>query len=188
MGKSLLSESYTRALRLAAALILNEGIELPVGGTDIFLPSFLVDMETLFETYMRRTLSTRLTGFTVLNGNEFGGKPLFDDRKSPTANPDIVVRQRGEPVLLAEVKYKPRASREDINQIITYAISYGVSRVLLLMPSEILSESGLSTIGILKGITIYKYGFQLGSATLDEEEANLSSTFSGLLMNPVSGA
>lgn len=150
-----------RTPRLAAAIALNKGIELPVGGTDIFLPSFLVDMETLFETYMRRTLSMRLKGFVVLNGNEFGGKPLFDNRKEPPANPDIIVRKIGEPVMIGEVKYKPRWTREDINQVFAYAVSYGVSNVLLLMPSEGSSETGLIMIGRLKGIKIYEYGFQL---------------------------
>lgn len=183
---SSLSETYARALRLVAALISNEGIQLPVGGADIFLPSFLVDMETLFEDYMRGVLGVRLNEFTVLNGNELGGKPLFDDRARPSANPDIVIGEDGEPLLLVEVKYKFRWSREDLNQIITYAISYNLYSALLLLPSENPSESGLSTIGTLNGIRIFKYGFRIGSVSLDQEEDSLANTIMGLLSSSAS--
>ena len=40
--------AYAKARSLARAIVLGKGIELPAGGSDLSLPSLLLDMETLF--------------------------------------------------------------------------------------------------------------------------------------------
>jgi hypothetical protein len=74
----------------------------------------------------------------------------------------------------ASVKYKAAPSREDVNQIVTYAVRYRVTKVLLICVSTN-SEGVLERIGTISGIEILCYSFSLPAANLDAEEANLVS-------------
>jgi 5-methylcytosine-specific restriction endonuclease McrBC regulatory subunit McrC len=152
-------------LRLANALIARQGVELPLGGTDIFLPSFLVDMESLFEEYLIRVLQQHLSEFQVVSGCSVT-KRLFDDMETPTANPDAILLSQNKPIAVGDVKYKPRYSREDLNQVIAYALSYRVSIAVLFLPALTEAEAGLGKAGEISGISVYHYRLWLGSVDL----------------------
>jgi 5-methylcytosine-specific restriction enzyme subunit McrC len=68
------------------------------------------------------------------------------------------------------VKYKDKPNRPDINQAITYAISYRSDRVLLVYQNQPGATAGLVHIGTVSGIRVEGYGFDLGSDTLEQEE------------------
>jgi len=133
-----ISQGLDRATRLARLIVTGQGIELPVGGSDVVLPSFLVDMESVFEKYVRHVLRSRLVDAEVLEGNAEGEKPLFDDRTEPPANPDVIIqRGPGDCPLVAEVKYKTVESRDDINQVLAYAtVQHGNPGVNCMRPSN----------------------------------------------------
>ena len=71
---------------------------------------------------------------------------------------------------MAEVKYKEKPDRQDINQAITYALSYNTSQAVLVHQSKPGSKTGLSLIGTIRGIRISAYGFDLSVSDLTAEE------------------
>ena len=169
------SADYRRAERLAEVIARQRGIELPGVGGDVELPSFLVNLEAVFEAYVRRVLEGGLVNAEVRDGNGDGAKPLFDNRAMPLASPDIVILgEDGSPAVVAEVKYKARDSRDDINQILTYALTYGVHRAVLLLPADAESEGGLTEVGAVGGVEVYRYRVDLGCNALEDEEQRLT--------------
>lgn len=164
---------YSRALEIALLIISNRGISLQEQGIDVLLETFIVNFETMFEDYLLRVLDQKAdpTAHRVRSGNTSGKKPLFDDRKDPPAQPDIVITSMvtGRK-LIAEVKYKERPSREDYNQAITYAVSYRSDRAILVHQNKPGAAAGLRHIGTMNGIMLDAYAFDLSKADLDSEE------------------
>jgi len=176
------SPEYGRAIRLATTILTERGVELPGGGGDLSLPSFLINMETLFESYARHVLRARLAAFTVLDGNNEGKQPLFDDRRSPSATPDIVVRDRsGAPTLIGEVKYKSDENRDDLNQVLGYALAYRVDKVVLILPVDASHPEGLAKVGRIANVSVYRYRIDLASDDLDSQESKFVDSVSELL-------
>ena len=175
-----LSATHIRALRLASALVARHGVELPLGGTDIFLPSFLIDMESLFEEYVIRVLVQHLPTHEVA-GAEEATKSLFDDIDAPMANPDIVIYRNGAALSVGDVKYKLRYTREDLNQVISYALSYDVGLAVLFLPALNEEDAGLTTIGRIKGIQVYQYALWLGSLHLSQEAERMATAIGAIL-------
>jgi 5-methylcytosine-specific restriction enzyme subunit McrC len=177
-----LTGAYQEAFNLAALVVQGRGIDLPAGG-ELRLPSFILDMADVFESYVRNTLATRLApAFAILDGNQEGARPLYDETPSPPATPDIVVNAHGRTRLIADAKYKDGPSREDLNQVLTYAIRYGVKKTLLAcLPAA--GNAQLQRLGSIAGIEIYVYRFPLGG-DLDSEELNFANTVRELLLVP----
>jgi 5-methylcytosine-specific restriction enzyme subunit McrC len=176
-----------RAVRLAQLLISGRGVELPAAGSDVALPSFLVNMETLFEKYMRQVLSQRLDDAAVLDGNAEGSKQLFDDRQTPPANPDVVIRKPDHHVVIGEVKYKASESRDDINQVLAYSLSYRAPTIVLILPAESSAERGLSEVGRVGHVRVCRYRFNLAAADLEAEERDFGEAIGRLLPRIAAG-
>ncbi len=172
---------YLRALRLARLIVSGHGIELRGDGEDVSLPSFLINMETLFEDYVRHVMATRLTGVEVLNGNTKGSKSLFDDRKDPPATPDVVVRRGADHPLIGEVKYKTLETRDDRYQVLAYGLSYRARDIVLILPAGSPESSGLAGVGEVNGIRVHRYRFDLAATDLNAEEGRMAATLQGLL-------
>lgn len=169
-----LPEPHREAAELAALIVQGRGVELPAAGR-MQLPSFLIDMADVFESYLRSVMKTGLSEVcTVLDGNKEGARWLYDEKPVPLATPDLVFTTAGVASLVADVKYKSAPSREDVNQIVTYAVRYGVRKVLLVcFSSEPMGR--LERIGTISGIEVHCYGFSLSAPNLDMEEANLNN-------------
>ncbi len=164
---------YSRPLEIALLIISNRGISLQEQGVDVLLETFIVNFETMFEDYLLRVLERRAdpTILRVRSGNSSGKKPLFDDRKDPPAQPDIVITSIASgKKLIAEVKYKEKPTREDYNQAITYAVTYRSDRVILVHQNKPGAATGLRHIGTMNGIVLDAYAFDLSKADLDNEE------------------
>lgn len=164
---------YSRALEIALLIISNRGISLQEHGIDVSLETFIVNFETMFEDYLLRVLEEKAdpTAHRVRSGNASGKKPLFDDRKDPPAQPDIVITSLATgKKLIAEVKYKEKPTREDYNQAITYAVSYRSDRVILVHQNKPGAATGLRRIGTMNGIVLDSYAFDLSKADLGSEE------------------
>ena len=176
------SPEYRRAIRLATTVLMERGVELPGGSGDLSLPSFLINMETLFESYARHVLRTRLSGFVVMDGNNEGRKSLFDDRRSPNATPDIVIRnEAGAATLVGEVKYKSDENRDDLNQVLGYALAYRVDIVVLILPADGNHPEGLAKVGQIANVSVYRYRINMASDDLDSQESRFTGSISGLL-------
>ena len=176
------SPDYLRALRLARLIVSGHGIELRGDGEDVSLPSFLVNMETLFEDYIRHVMATRLTGVEVLNGNTKGRRPLFDDRGEPEATPDVVVRRGTEYPLIGEVKYKSLEKRDDRYQVLAYGFSYRARDVVLVLPADSAEAAGLVSVGEVNGLRVHRYRFDLAATDLDASEEQFAAALRTLLL------
>ncbi len=185
---------YERAIRLAVMIARNSGVAFGERGGEVELASLVVNLEDAFEEYLRVVLASRLVDYLpdirVLDGNlneteGGGGKNLFATARqndlgieSPVT-PDIVLRRSTSdgtepenPVVL-DVKYKiykPRAARDDVNQTMTYAASYGSPVAIIAHPHQEKSKRGLQTVGRVSGTTLYQYGFDLAAEDLHNEE------------------
>lgn len=174
---------YLPAIQLAKYVIEGRSIDFDRIGEELTLPSLLIDLQDVFERYLRTAIRLQVErlayGISILDGNlqapNGGAKELFDTRPSVDANPDIVVRQAGSVLatVLGEVKYIDRNfSREDINQAIAYAVSYHAP-CLLIKPRRKGEAVGLHPHGEVAGTRIYRYHFDL-AADLEDQERRLA--------------
>lgn len=194
---------YERALRLAAMIARGSGVAFGQRGGEVELATLAVNLEAAFEEYLRVVLTSGLRDsmpdVRVLDGNltdpKGGGKNLFaatspdDLGTKSSATPDIVLRrpngdgsENGCPVVF-DVKYKiykPLADREDVNQTVTYAVSYGAPVAVIVHPHQEKSKHGLRAVGRVGSIALYQYGFDLSALDLDAEEAAFASSVRAL--------
>lgn len=177
---------YYRPLEISLLILSNHSVALQEHGNDVLLETFVINFEELFEQYMRRVLQNRAPPHCgVKDGNRDGKKPLFDDRREPPAQPDILItRHPADQKVIGEVKYKDKPDRSDINQAITYALSYGTNRTVLIHQCRPGSPRGLKTIGMIRGIRIYAYAFDLGASDIDAEEEAFAQCLFELVRPP----
>lgn len=165
---------YEGALAIALTILSGQGISLVGHGSEVELSSYIIDFETLFESYLRQVLRANmvveLPGIRIRDGNGEAKKRLFDNRKEPTANPDIVIDEPGSIKMIADVKYKDKIDRADINQVITYGCSYRVSNLLLIHQSGVNEASGIQLVGRMDQYSLYRYAYDLANASLEQEE------------------
>jgi len=196
-------EAYRAAITIAKAILLNQGIEVQRHGRDVMLPCVLINMEDVFEAYLRATLERNLRnyGFAVLDGNlsePSGAARALFDRADPSvkenrAKPDIVIRGSSLPStvgVVIDAKYKPpsgQADREDVNQVLVYSIVYGCKRVALAYPRRKPAEPIIQKIGSVGGVEVFRLLMDLGSSTLNEEEVSFAGEIKALL-NTVASA
>jgi 5-methylcytosine-specific restriction enzyme subunit McrC len=174
---------YYRAIDISLLLLSNRSVSLQERDDDVVLGTFIVNFEELFEDYLRRVLQDRCDSrFWVRDGNREARKSLFDDRKEPPAQPDIVITDReSRRRLVAEVKYKDRPNRDDINQAITYATSYRAKDVILIHQKGPGRAPGLQKIGTVEGIVLSSYAFDLTTADLEAEEERMAMCLFALI-------
>lgn len=173
---------YIDGLVLAGLVISKQGISFRTLAGDAALPSVLIEMDSIFESYARRVLMTGLAGeISVLDGNisgDGGAKAMLyeaapPDQKNPFVTPDIVLKKEGIVRIVIDVKYKPPGelpSREDLNQIIAYAVRYGCKNGMLLYPARRHDKPSIQLIGELAGISIYMGHLDLSAPDIDAEE------------------
>lgn len=169
---------YQKALDIALLVLRGRSIGLDRVGSDLIMETFIVDFEDVFEKYLRRVLLLASgPDLLVLDGNNEGKKPLFDDRIDPPAQPDIVLSRPGtNERIVIEVKYKDKPDRGDINQAITYALTYRCDRVVLAHQSKAKGPRGIRRLGVVNGITVDAYAFDLGHPDLEAEEQAFAVT------------
>jgi 5-methylcytosine-specific restriction enzyme subunit McrC len=176
---------YYEICRTCLLIVGNHSVSLRPTGTDIDLLSFILNLEDLFERYIRNILKEHLSGASlyVLDGNREGRSYLFHDTRAMEVRPDIVIRWGTETALVADVKYKPKISEADRYQIISHAYSCGASKALFVLPAFSGGVEGLVRRGQVKdqgGLEIFEYHFRLDS-DLQEQEAKLSVVVADLV-------
>lgn len=173
---------YRPALDLAVSIITQRAIVLGESGGPVQMASVVLNMDALFEAYVRRSLqrSAELDGWAVrvLDGNERPGRQhLFSDSDRHDAQPDVVLRDAdGTTPLLIDVKNVPvsntgNSKRDAIEQVATYALSYGASDVLLVHPRSAGQPGGLHRLGTLGHVRVWQYRLDLAAVDLDAEVA-----------------
>jgi len=175
---------YQEAVKLALLILEGRGVQLPPGSGSVKLPSFLLDMAAVFESYVRESLKKTLQpAFNVVDGNREGARPLYDEKGVPLATPDVLVCAGKDVRLICDVKYKLNPTREDVNQILAYALRYSAPKTLLicLSPSPV---ARLELLGTVSGIELNRYDFPLSAVDLSQEEARISEAVRNLCAAP----
>jgi 5-methylcytosine-specific restriction enzyme subunit McrC len=177
---------YLEACDTALAIVSNSGLDLVAEGQDVMLSSFLVDMETVFENYVRNVLRNGEAkfGINVLDGNGAARGWLFSDSTAHDAKPDLVLRHGERTLLIGDCKYKPRISEHDRYQVIAHALSFGAKRVCIVMPTGIGESSTQERVGKIGPsgfeIEMFVYRIDLQAADLTAEEDKMNEAVFGL--------
>jgi 5-methylcytosine-specific restriction enzyme subunit McrC len=167
-------EYYIDVCRTAVLLVSHRGLLPDIEGKEKTL-SFLVNMEQIFEKYCLRVLQERsdvVAWHSVKHGKDeklfLFSDPRYDNRE---AEPDILIKGNGGCQLVVEVKYKPKPLRDDINQAVTYAVRFDISRVVLLCFSESVGNSGWKFLGVVGDkVAVWVYRIFLDSSDMEAEE------------------
>lgn len=128
-----LNAHYSAALSLGAFILRHLTVDQDEGGDTPF-PSFLIDMNALYEDYLTRVLqeAVKASGL-VLQAQE--GHHL-DEGRLIRVVPDLIFYRDGIPVLVADIKYKaPRdgfPKEADLYQVAAYSRMLGVDRAVLI--------------------------------------------------------
>jgi len=125
---SRLNARYHAALRLAELVLRATSVEHGPGG--VAVNGFLVDMEDVFEDFVRVALTEELTQAQV----RCQPKRTYhlDETRRLKLTPDLVWEREGRPIAVVDAKYKPeRQSRgggpsEDLYQILAYCTILGL--------------------------------------------------------------
>jgi 5-methylcytosine-specific restriction enzyme subunit McrC len=184
---------YRDALNVAIAIIRQRAVLIESAGGAIRLPSIVMNMDYVFEGYVRNVLrlqaATNARSEVVFDGNEAPGqKLLFNEKPSPYATPDIVVRATDQTTpLVLEVKNVPikgdLSDRSHINQAVTYAASYRTKRVVLVHPRRSSWQSpGMRLQGVVDEIEVYQYCYDLNADDLEAEEDAFGVAVLGLIV------
>lgn len=182
---------YRDALAVALAIIRQQPILVESLWGSIRMPSIVVNMNVVFEAYLRNVLDlhARSNGWpnSVLDGNTDGAKPLFSTPGSPKATPDVVIRnRRGFTPMVLEIKNVPVqgvfSKRDAIEQAVTYAVSFRSDSVVLVHPRASEDQiGGMHFLGTIGGVAVYQYRFDLGADDLAKEESRFGNSIGAAL-------
>lgn len=146
-----LRENYSGLLRVYHLLLTGGGIAFTFEPSGKELPSFLFNLDDVFERFIRRTFSKELQNhdISVLDGNKHPGQLFVDNRTYPT-KPDLVFRCAKRQVIgLGEVKYKPKLKEADRYQIISHVTAARAPLGILFTPANDGESQRLERIGQL---------------------------------------
>jgi len=184
-----------QAVEIARLILLRNGVRF-FGQGSVKLPSFLINMEDVFENYVRSVLQTsaHLAGVEVLNGNHkppAGAASEIFETAGPLGNhttqPDVVIRRDGTVLCVGDVKYKPcpkQPDRANLEQVLVYGLAYGAPKTLLVYPCAEGQATSIEFLGRVRGIACYKATLQLMNASLDDEELRFCELLAGVLEQP----
>ncbi|MCE2749567.1 MAG: McrC family protein [Rhodobacter sp.] len=140
---------YSGMLRVYQLLLTGGGIAFTFepGGKE--LPSFLFNLDDIFERFVRQSfvVGLREKQIAVLDGNKHQGK-LFEDSKVYPIKSDLIFRRSNRNVIgLGEVKYKPKLKEADRYQIISHVTAAKAPVGILFSPANEGESQRLERIG-----------------------------------------
>lgn len=155
-----LRPNYEGLLRVYKLLLTGGGIAFTFEPSGTELPSFLFNLEVIFERFIRQTFvqALREQKIAVLDGNKHHGKLFEDSRVYPTKSDLIFRRGKRSIIGLGEVKYKPRLKEADRYQIISHVTAAKAPFSILFSPANEGESQRLDRLGRLPtGAQIYHY-------------------------------
>jgi len=171
---------YRKSVEIAFELISKSGLVFENTDSGLSLPSYLINLDNAFESYIRNVLRDKLravnSDFQVGDGNVHRWKKkLFDDNDAHDAKPDVLIYQKGSsvPKIVGDVKYKESISAGDRYQIISHALSYQAKRAIIVSPAKGNSTSSFGRVGRIgppmHEIEMYHYQINLeGDLAIEE--------------------
>jgi 5-methylcytosine-specific restriction enzyme subunit McrC len=176
-GRLPTSRQYYIGIAKLCLLIARSRSVVPDSGDGMTrLLSFIINLEDLFEKYVRNTLRasarTIRPGTIIKDGNLEGRGYLFHDTRTFEVRPDIVVVRGQQNHVVVDVKYKPRITEADRYQIISHAVALGATSAVSVLPSSG-GTTGLARKGQVrdsKGVHIFEYHMPLEGNLVAEEK------------------
>ena len=156
---------YEGMLRVYHLLLTGGGIAFSFAPGGKELPSFLFNLEDIFERFVRQTFvrGLHLEEIAVLDGNKHQGRLFEEGTFYPTKSDLVFRRSRKEVIALGEIKYKPRLKAADRYQIISHVTAAKASIGILFTPANDGESQRLERIGRLAtGAQIYHYRMNIG--------------------------
>lgn len=188
-------EGYADALMLAQLIISDSGFSIRGNDGMAILPSIIIDMAKVFESYVRRVLADHFKDdaeVAVWDGNSAvpaGARTVLFDPIEPgvknvPVTPDIVIEVKGIVRLVIDAKYKPapkQPDRDDVNQVVLYGARYGAERVMLLHAGRAENDANVSLLGQVGPYQVYNARADLNAANIENEERQLAEAIAALL-------
>jgi 5-methylcytosine-specific restriction endonuclease McrBC regulatory subunit McrC len=184
--------AYKGALSIYALQAGLTGIGFTFEASGSELPSFLFNLDDVFEAFVRNRLRTLLRSsyISIADGNkpEHHGVLFKDSRRYPT-KPDLIFKLYRNVLALGEVKYKPRIEEGDRYQLISHTIAAGTTRAFWISPAATPADAGLDYVGsINSGAAFYHYRLDI-SGDLERTSEDMAQAIKNLLIptqqNPV---
>jgi len=175
---------YRPALELARAILRSRALHLKSSNGSLNLPSLLLDLPSIFERYIRNTLSNASENKQIFQSVLDGNRPspggarrasLFDNGSSFPANPDIVImNSRNDCAAVVEVKYKPAIGeqpyRDDLEQTLVYGMAYKAPLAVVVQPAMAGQRSGWHELGLFRGMRVALHLIDLSSELKIQEQ------------------
>lgn len=157
-----LAEHYSGLLKVYQLLMLGGGVSFVFDSKGKELPSFLFNLDSIFERFVRKTLSMGLNQFNmkILDGNLHLGY-LFEDNHLYKTKSDIIFKSGNKIFGLGEVKYKPKLKEADRYQIISHTTAANSSIGILFTPAVGNQAQGPEYIGRLSSTKAKFYHYRV---------------------------
>lgn len=170
-------DKHADLLALASLLLMHESFDRPSTQRRRLPRSWFLNLETLFESAVRRALRQRLKpNFSVTDGRR-GAKPIFSTHEDEfTANPDIVIAGKSR-AMVGDVKYKTwngSASASDLNQLLVHAEAFGAREAFLVFPSAAFEARDLGVAATGCRTWLFSLDVRSIDAGLDQLSASLN--------------
>jgi len=181
-----LRSHYSGLLRVYQLLLTGGGIAFTFepGGKE--LPSFLFNLEDIFERFIRETFlqALRERKIAVLDGNKHHGRLFEDNRTYPTKS-DLIFRHGKKNIIgLGEVKYKPKIKEIDRYQIISHVTAVKAPLGILFSPANGGESQKLERLGRLStGAQFYHYRVNI-QGDIRKAQAQMINEVGALLSIP----
>ncbi|MGQ4496121.1 McrC family protein, partial [Dermabacteraceae bacterium P13101] len=159
-----LNSRYHRVLKLCELVLSERGVEARAGRIET--RGFLINTPQVFEAAFARALGEQsdslLAGCRVETQRSL---PYVEELPDYRLRPDIVLTRGGAPVAVLDTKYKRAGSgpsREDMYQMVTYALCHGLQDVHLVY-AEPLPAGSADVLHVAEaGIRVHLHGVDLG--------------------------
>jgi 5-methylcytosine-specific restriction enzyme subunit McrC len=177
--------AYNGALSIYALQAGLSGIGFTFEASGSEMPSFLFNLDDVFEAFVRNRLRTLLRGssISIADGNrlEHHGTLFKDSRRYPT-KPDLIFKLHRNVLALGEVKYKPRIDESDRYQLISHSVAADTERAFWISPAASSADAGLEYVGSIKsGTSFYHYRLDIGG-DLERASEEMAQAIRNLLI------
>ena len=180
IGYTRLNEHYRPALALARLILANCTLQDQHG--DTAASAFMVDMNELFEQFVTSRLQRELRGQLDVAAQL---RPHLDVERQVQIRPDLTLRRHGEPVGVADLKYKltdsdtttagaagPLARHGDYYQLLAYTTALNLEEGTLIYCADVnedeASEQQTSNRSLAKStIAVKNAGTKLHTVAID---------------------
>lgn len=155
-----LRSAYSGMLLTYKMLLTGGGVSFAYEKEGRELPSFMFNLEAIFENFIRRTfqLALRPHQVGIVDGNKAPGSLFANNKDYPTKSDLFFCRPKKKVIAVGEVKYKPKLKETDRYQLICHVIAAKAEVGIMFSPANPGESQRLQALGkISTGAEFYHY-------------------------------